>query len=324
MIKKPNQTTILNFLWDTFCATSILGIWPRFIEPKLQLISRLNLKIKDLDPSLVGTKIVQISDLHLNPTISDQFLNRLEQKIRALNPDLLILTGDFVCYAMPTDHARLEKFLNTLSAKHGCYAVLGNHDYAKYVTITDSGDYDVSNTTQVSIPLILSRLFKKTKLTKKVTKEARNVPFNPDLISLLKRTPFQLLHNETVCLSIRGSPLNVTGLGEYTLGRTDPKQAFTNYKKGAPGITMLHNPDALHLLEDHPSNIILCGHTHGGQINLPWIWKKFTCMENMQYKKGLHRLNDKWAYINRGVGSSLNFRWFAPPEILLLTLHAHL
>ena len=64
----------------------------------------------------------------------------------------------------------------------------------------------------------------------------------------------------------------------------------------------------------------MCGHTHGGQVNLPWFWKKFTLMENPQLKRGLVRMLDKWIYINRGVGSIMQFRWFAKPEILLLTL----
>jgi hypothetical protein len=74
-------------------------------------------------------------------------------------------------------------------------------------------------------------------------------------------------------------------------------------------------------MTSYPNSLVLCGHTHGGQVNLPWMWKKFTLMENIQYKQGLHALgNGRLAYISRGVGSVLTFRWFAPPEIVCITL----
>ncbi len=315
--------TFLDLLWNGFCMATLVGVWPRFIEPNLLLTTRLSLPIDHLNPTLAGTKIVQISDLHLNPYISDNFLKKLARKICHLKPDLILLTGDLICFARPTENKRLEAFLNLLSAPYGCFVSLGNHDYAQYVTVGETGDYVVKKKEEDPFNRVFSRFCHTRALTKRVTEEAKQVPLNAELVALLKRTPFQLLHNETVCISVRGAPLNITGLGEYTLGRTDPTQAFAKFKKGAPGIALLHNPDALPLLQNSPAEIVLCGHTHGGQVNIPWLWKKFTRMENECYKSGLHQLGKKWAYINRGIASTIAFRWFAPPEILSLQLYAH-
>ncbi len=144
--------------------------------------------------------------------------------------------------------------------------------------------------------------------------------YNEVLENLIKKTPFKLLKNESKRVPIRNSFLNVTGLEEYVTGKFNPSQAFQNYDKNYPGIVLAHNPDGVPSLLNFPGDIILCGHTHGGQVNLPWLWKKFTLMENPELKRGLIKKNGQWIYVNRGLGSVMQFRWFAIPELLFLTL----
>lgn len=308
-------------LWDLFCVSSLVGIWPRFIEPNLIYTTPLTLKIPHLPQALSGLKILQISDVHFNQHTSDKFLKKLIRKCHELNPDLIVLTGDFICYSHLEDAERLKRFLQEFHAPYGCYAILGNHDYASFVSINHQGDYDVIEPpTSSSLSRAFSRLVESTTLTKKVTERAKNTSFHNELIDLLKQTPFQLLHNETLVLSIKNSKLNLCGLGEHCLNKVDPEKAFQDYDQEFPGIILLHNPDGVPSIKDYPGQIILSGHTHGGQVNLPWMWKKFTLLENMQFKKGLVKYKDKWMYVNRGLGSVLPFRWFSPPEILLLTL----
>jgi predicted MPP superfamily phosphohydrolase len=308
-------------LWDLFCTASIVGIWPRFIEPRLILTTQLSLPIHDLPKDLEGFKILQISDIHLNHHCRDSFLNKLVKKCRALKPDLIVLTGDLICYSKLEEPKRLKKLLSSFHAPYGCYAILGNHDYASFVSINDNGDYDIiTPPTASSLSRAFSRLGTSTTLTKKTTEQAKDIPFHSGLISLIQESPFKLLHNETFTLSVKNTKLNICGLGEYCLKKNDAAKAFEKYDKNYPGIILLHNPDGSHTLKDYPGDIILSGHTHGGQVNLPWMWKKFTLLENMEFKKGLLKIHDKWLYINRGLGSVLPFRWFSPPEILLLTL----
>lgn len=309
-------------LWDLWCIASIVGIWPRFIEPKLISTTQLKLKIPNLPKALNGFKIAQFSDLHLQPNTSDAFLNKISQKIRSLSPDLIAFTGDFICYGkMDDQERRIQKFLNTFHAPYGCYAVLGNHDYNGCVSINEKGDYDV---VEDSAPLLkaFKRMFSSTTLTKKITEKAKAIPLQHQLLNAIQNTPFTLLHNSSTVIKVKDSGLNICGLGEYMLDKCHPENAFQLYQNDLPGIVLTHNPDSIPLLLNYPGEVILCGHTHGGQVNLPWLWKKFTLLENMNFKKGLHHINNKWAYINRGVGGILQFRWFSPPEILLLTLES--
>lgn len=311
------------FFWDLFCAASLLGIWPRFIEPNLIFTTDLKLAIQDLPRDLNGFKILQISDIHLNHNFSEAFLNKLIKKCAALKPDLIALTGDFICFSDLQKPERLKKLLQNLQAPFGCYAVLGNHDYASFVSINEAGDYDVINPfSSSSLSRAFSRLTESTTLTKVTTERAQQTPFHSELIALIEETPFKLLHNSTITIPVKQTKLNICGLGEYCLKKNDAAQAFQNYDDKYKGIILIHNPDGVPSLKDYPGDVILTGHTHGGQVNLPWMWKKFTLLENRQFKKGLVKMGHQYVYINRGLGSILPFRWFSPPEILLLTLVA--
>jgi predicted MPP superfamily phosphohydrolase len=317
-IKK--RFSLSNILWDIWCIASVIGIWPRYIEPKLISITQLPLKISKLHPSLNHLKILQFSDLHFQKCTSASLLKKLSAKIQSCNPDIIVFTGDFLCSSQLQDPNRLTEFLCSLKAPYGCYAILGNHDYQHYVSITQNGDYDVIDNKSVTMRKGWKRLLSTITLTKRTTPRAAEVPLNNNLVNLLKKTPFILLHNETSIVPIRDTFINICGVGEYVLNRCEPKIAFKNYNKNFPGIVLAHNPDGVPKLLEYPGDIILCGHTHGGQINLPWMWKKFTLLENFNLKRGLKSLRNKTIYINRGVGAVMPFRWFSIPELTLITL----
>lgn len=312
--------SLANLCWDAWCCLSVVGIWPRYIEHKLLTSSYLNLKIPHLPEELNGLRIVQFSDLHLHPKVSDGFLQKIQNKIKAFQPDLIVFTGDFLCFSLLRDLERLEQFFSSLRAPYGCYAILGNHDYNEFVSINEAGEYDVLNASTGSIGRVLKKLWTHTNLAKKTTERALKVKSNDTLENLLKKTAFQLLKNTSTLIPIKNTFLNLVGLEEYSLGRCNPSKAFQKVNVQYPSIILTHNPDSVPLLLKYPGDVILSGHTHGGQVNLPWLWKKFTLMENPDLKRGLKKIQDKWLYVNRGVGSVIQFRWFAVPEILCLTL----
>lgn len=307
-------------LWDVVCAATVVGIWPRFIEPNILSATRITLPINNLSKDLHGLKILQFSDLHWHAEMSPKFLNKIVEKAEKFAPDLIVFTGDALCYSLLPDPEPLQDFLSAFHAPYGCYAVLGNHDYQSYVTVNGQGDYDVSRKPSSHILKGWKRLLKDTKLTSKVTQRAKDVPLHQQLVETLNQTPFELLHNTSKIIPIKNSRLNICGLGEHTLGRTLPEEAFRQYDTRYPGIILLHNPDGLPSLKNYPGDIVLCGHTHGGQVDLPWLWNKFTAIENTALKKGLKNIDNRWVYINRGTGSTMPFRWFSIPEILCLTL----
>jgi uncharacterized protein len=311
----------VEWAWDVWCIASGIGIWPRYIEPRLLEITRLTRPIPNLPSELQGLTILQFSDLHWNAQFSSLLQKKLIRKINLLQPDLILFTGDFLCCSKLEDPDGLKLILESLKAKIGCFAVLGNHDYAHFVSVNSKGDYDVDeSSTHSNIGKGFKRLFKKTTLTKCVTDQAKKVGFNTDLMKLLQQTPFQLLNNVSKLVAYKGSWINICGLEEYTLGKFNPDIAFKDYNICYPGIVLSHNPDILPILKHYPGDIILAGHTHGGQVNLPGLWKRFTLMEHLQFKQGLKELGKKWAYINRGISSVMKFRWFAAPELTMITL----
>lgn len=321
MNKKKTSCSLTSLAWNLWCIVSIIGVWPRFIEPRILFTTKLNLNITRLPPDLEGLRIVQISDLHLSKKTSLAYLNRIAKKIHALDPDIIIFNGDFLCYSRLECAGHLKNFLNALQGRYGCYAVLGNHDYSEYVSISSEGDYAVIDPNDSGIKRGFKKLLAKTPLlTKQIRENVSRVTFHQGLLDLLNQTPFTLLHNTSQLISIKNSYLNICGLGEHMLGLCDPAKAFSNYRKEYPGIVVVHNPDSFTKLKDCPSDIILCGHTHGGQINLPWFRDKFLLLENKHFRRGLCKANNKLMYINRGLGGVMQFRWFSPPEVLLLVL----
>lgn len=306
-----NHRTIL---WDAVCIASLLGIWPRFIEPKLLKMTRLTLPFPISQPTF---KIVLISDLHFHEGLNKKFLYKLANSVCKESPDLIVITGDFLCYGRLENPLELEEFLKKLKAPFGTYAVLGNHDYSKGIGINQEGDYDIVEKSPAPIKEGFSRLFRKARLSGKVTERARKLQPHSELLDILKRTSIHLLNNRSIQIE---NLLNISGIGEHMAGQVDLELAFKGYSTNLPGITLAHNPDAIPALKKTPGNMILCGHTHGGEINLPWLWKRFTPLENPSYRSGLFFENQKIIYVTRGVGGTFPFRFNAPPEIVSITL----
>lgn len=310
-----------HFFSDAACVASLIGIWPRFIEPKLLAKTSLHFPINGLPSALEGLKILHFSDLHLHPQVPHSFLKKLRRKIESFQPDLIAFTGDFLCCSVLADPDRLLAFLSSLKAPLGCYAVLGNHDYAQFVSVNREGNYDVIPKTKSSfVAKGLQRLIQSRRPTGVVTSRASQVEWHKGLMDLLSKTSFQVLHNDTVTIPVKGTYLNVTGMGEHMLGKADPQKAFVSCQSSYPCLVLAHNPDVMPYLKDYPGDLLLCGHTHGAEIYLPWLWRKFTLIENPELKRGLVKWGNKWVYTTRGIGSTEPFRLFSMPELLCLTL----
>jgi predicted MPP superfamily phosphohydrolase len=311
---------IISFLWDLWCCVSIIGLWPRFIEPKLLKTNHLNLPLPEYE-KISGLKIVHFSDLHLPKRPSKSFLKKIITKIHNSQPDIIFFTGDFLNHSSLFDEEVLYNFLKSLKAPLGVFACLGNHDYASYISRNKEGNYDViiNNDTHF-ITKSIKHLFSKKTNTPLITQEAKNCPPHKKLLDLLKNAGVTLLHNETYQVTYHDQKINITGLGDYWAGKCDPGQAFKNYDLSSPGLILSHNPDTLKFLKNCPGNIIFSGHTHGGQVNLPFVFKTFIGLENKTFKHGLFESANKKLFITKGVGSHQKFRFFCPPEIAVITL----
>jgi len=318
LTQKKNR--LLHGLWDLWCTLSIVGIWPRFVEPNLLSTTRLTLPIDNLPDHFHGKTILHFSDLHLHPGTSNYFVRKFLRRVRSLSPDLIVCTGDLLCRSTLPERQRLTTLLQQLHAPYGSYFAFGNHDYASYVSVDDQGDYATVDPTKASIVEGFQRLFGVQELTGEVAEHTHKIEKHEEFCALLAETSFQVLDNETKQIQIGEDRLNICGLGDYMLGRHCPEIAFEHYDERYPGIILCHNPDAAMHLEGYPGEIVLSGHTHGAQVYLPWMWKKFITLENPHLLRGLQEVKGKKIYINRGLGGVLPFRWFSVPEVLLLTL----
>lgn len=226
--------------------------------------------------SLDGLRIVQLSDLHVSDVVTRAWVRDVVEKVNALQPDLIVLTGDFVD-GHPRDLMENIEPLADLRARCGVHACTGNHDF-----YSGLGDW----------------------------------------LPRFRQLGLGVLRNEHVVLDVNGTPLTLIGLHDLTervRGQgPDPAQAV----KGAPeeGFRIL--------LEHHPqeapnrasfADLMLCGHTHGGQIPLlaPLIRRA-----NNGFVAGIYHVGDMILYVNRGTGvwGGLPLRLGVPAEISLLTL----
>ena len=314
----PVSERFIEHLWDAWCIVSIIGIWPRFIEPSLLPITHHTLPLPILPKEFDGLRIVQISDLHHTSTQSRRFLERIVQKITRLAPDCILFTGDLLSFSHVSDPELLREFLSSLKAPLGVYAILGNHDYAEYVSSTADGIYRKTDTAGSALVKGLCRLFsKKEALGPCVTEPIQELAA---LHTLYAESGVKLLHNESVSIGSGLARIQLAGLGDIAAKQCNPQRAFRGIDPRFPTIVLSHNPDSYALLEPYPGDLLLFGHTHGGQVNLPFIWQKVCDIQDKRFKSGLLYLNNKFLYINRGLGSPVPFRWFAPPEIALFTL----
>lgn len=129
---------------------------------------------------------------------------------------------------------------------------------------------------------------------------------------------FGILTNRTVMVR---EDLQLAGLDDWRLGSPDLAGTLAQLQPGAARVLLSHNPDALPELPAGSVDLVLCGHTHGGQVSIPLYGALIT---GSRYGK---RFAEGWvdapvpAYVNRGLGvSGIPFRAFCPPEIAVMDL----
>ncbi len=97
------------------------------IEPNLSSVTYRNLRVPYLPPSLNGLKVIHLTDFHYKPDKDESLMSGIIEKVNALNPDLILLTGDYIDGDNPEVDPLIDQ-LKGLKAKHGIYASMGNHD----------------------------------------------------------------------------------------------------------------------------------------------------------------------------------------------------
>ena len=144
---------------------------------------------------------------------------------------------------------------------------------------------------------------------------------------IMENGGFQVLRNEHVEFGETG--LTLIGLDDFLLGRGDANVVQGTAKPDRYNIVLCHEPDIADIILNCHVDLMVAGHTHGGQINigqesLPGYRHVFFPPYGRNYAKGMYRFNDDprtLLYVNSGLGSTmLPFRFMAPPEISFFAL----
>ncbi len=130
--------------------------------------------------------------------------------------------------------------------------------------------------------------------------------------------------NESIEFQQNGESLFIVGLDDLFNGRPDLRKALKGIPEKALKIILVHEPDYADFIKGFDSWIPLqlSGHSHGGQVILPFIGPPILPPFGKLYPMGLKRVagTDRWVYTTRGVGNILPIRFNCKPEVTLLTL----
>jgi len=139
--------------------------------------------------------------------------------------------------------------------------------------------------------------------------------------SALRRKHREVLRNQHVAIQFGGSSLYVAGVDDYGYG-ADVRRAVRGIPRDSATVLLAHNPRIIHLASRHGVSLVLSGHTHGGQVNLPLLGTVYgRSPERLRYKIGWDRLGPTQIYVNRGIGTIvLPWRLRCPAEITHLEL----
>lgn len=247
-----------------------------------------DVKLAGLPRVFDGMRIVQLSDFHLDAWSEPYFIRQVVERVNRMEPDVVVLTGDFVTDGFGTQKYQFEAarqcagILSGLRCKDK-FAVLGNHDIG-------------------------------------VGREEVGRP--------LKENGIPVLRNECVPLKRGSEKIWLSGVDDPVLGHPNLDQAIPYSIRNVPDepvVLMCHAPDYADTVLKHESGasvgLMLSGHTHGGQVRLPMLGALELPELGKKYVEGMFQLGAMHLYVNRGIGTiGLPFRLNCPPEITLFTL----
>ncbi len=264
---------------------------------------RYRVPIRDLPPALRGLRLVYITDTHLGPRVSAPYIRSVLARAIALRPDVFLLGGDYIHNGPRQIAPAAALFAPVVATGKPVVGVLGNHDWYA------DGPASAKALREVGIRMIDNgRAF-------------------------LDAATRQLLPADSHRAPAAGSALCIAGIGDLWQDRIDPAVALGGVPDAMPRLLLSHNPDAAEdprLLGSAPStaahrvDLMLSGHTHGGQVRLPFLPPLIVPSRfRFKYARGLVQGPAFPVLVSAGIGVSLiPVRIGVPPELLEITLIA--
>lgn len=141
---------------------------------------------------------------------------------------------------------------------------------------------------------------------------------------IMTASGFQLLHNDSVFIEKEEKArIILAGIDEPILGTPDILQTIKNKPSDHFTILISHAPDLADEVKHFPIHFQMSGHTHGGQVQMPFVGPLITPPMGKKYTEGLYEISPNFSlYVNRGLGTTrLPYRFLSRPEITIYTLH---
>lgn len=266
-------------------------VYGSLIEPNLIITNEVDV---DIDGINTPVRAVFLSDIQVGLYKHEAWVERLVQRIIYLDPDIIFLSGDYV----ENDGTKQEEWeelapLKQLAERYPVYAVPGNHEYG-------------------------------------ATDDPRSAPYvNPNVSQevqhFFESIGVRYLVNQTESITIQHNAIRVFG-GDWAerLSFSSLKESQTTMASTTPTIMLVHSPSAIWQAANYSIDLLLAGHTHGGQIRIPFLGPLGRVEPTIptSWYQGLHEYQGLQFFVTSGAGASLvRSRLFNPPEIVLLTLY---
>lgn len=322
--------------------SAALGAYTLFFEPFDVRTERITLQLLRARQGIPsgGLTILHLSDTHFRGADRREHakIARIRRATAGEKIDLLIHTGDFL-----HDDRGLENVLALVDSmpkpRLGAFAVTGNHDYLFYSMSrapqytwrlfraqeegTNTGDraihpMNVNDSTLARMRRFLR--FGRYLLKNRLDGEPAGKNDIGRLRRALEGRGIQFLDNRAVRLE--GTGVYLVGVEDWMEGSPELEKGLENVPPGAPTILLSHNPDIIACKAAARADLILSGHTHGGQIVLPLIGPAYTHTEQLARSEasGYTRRGNTQIYVHRGLGESIPIRFGAPPHVTLIRL----
>lgn len=230
-------------------------------------------------------RVTQISDIHVGQNLSRVQLERFVAAVNDTDPDLICITGD-IADSPQADLDGYFPILGRLRARHGVCAILGNHDHGAGADWVEA--------------------------------------------ALHRWTAFHVLRDRAVTLDCDGAPLHVIGLDDR--GRDWARGVVSDAcladlldaaPADVPVLLLSHRPDIFYQAAAAGVPLTLSGHTHGGQLALPWFGGRRRNLAEFitDFDRGLYQRGNATLYVNCGIGvTGQRIRLFTPREITVAEL----
>ena len=280
-----SQPLALGVFFVLQAAGSAAYIWGMAIEPQRLALTELDIVSPKLPAAAPPIRLLHISDLHVERLTRRE--TRVLELIDAAQPDVIVITGDFLNLSYnndPESMAQVRGLLAKIHAPHGVFAVLGSPP--------------------VDLPEIAAEHFDGTEIT------------------LLRHDARTLDLGDGRRLTLLG--MDCTHDMAYDQHQFSQLAAQIPADAGAT-VLLYHSPEMMPFVQNFDVDLYLCGHTHGGQVRVPGYGALITsAITGKRYEMGRYDENGTTLYVSRGIGleglSAPRLRLFCPPEMTLVTL----